>query len=109
WRLLFPNFEFFVNLKRRTKNTMKRFFSAFCLISAVACAFLGSLDAQGNPEAIKLVRQGSDAAKEKDWDAAIDAFTKANNIDHKFGHFLVAALQQRATAEVADRRYSEAI
>jgi tetratricopeptide (TPR) repeat protein len=65
--------------------------------------------AQGNPEAAKLARQGAQAAKDQDWDKAIESFRKANELDRKFGPNLAAAYQQRGYAAANERRFPEAI
>ena len=40
---------------------------------------------QGNPEANKLAREGSQASKDQDWDKSINLLKKATDIDNKYG------------------------
>ncbi len=80
----------------------------FHLIAALSLSFLQIAHAQGNAEATNLARRGSEAAKNKNWDKAIDEFRKAAQLDHKFAQFLEAALQQRAAAYVAAQKFPEA-
>jgi tetratricopeptide (TPR) repeat protein len=87
---------------------MKHLF-AFYFIAVLSLAFLPAVNAQPNAEANKLAREGSEAAKSKDWDKAIESFRKAAEMDRKFGQYLAAALQQRAAAAIADRRFPEAL
>jgi tetratricopeptide (TPR) repeat protein len=87
---------------------MKRFF-VLCLLVAFAFSLPQLGHAQGNPEAVKLAREGTQAAKDQDWDKAIEALRKATELDHKYAPNLAAALQQRATVAANERRFPEAI
>ena len=49
-----------------------------------------------NPEANKLAVEGAKAAKNQDFDKAVDLFKKATAMDHKYGDELSAVYQQRA-------------
>ena len=75
----------------------------------MAFSFSPSLRAQGSSEANKLARQGSEAAKDKDWDTAIESLRKAAEMDRKYNPNLAAALQQRATASASQLKFPEAI
>src|SRR4051812_31948303 len=92
-----------------SKSTpMKRaFFLAGILIVAVSIS--QPLFAQQDKEANKIAREGSEAAKDQDWDKAVEKFKKAADMDKKYGANLAAALQQRATAAANDRRFQDAI
>lgn len=81
----------------------------FVAVALGAVVFLQSLPAQADKEANKLAREGSEAAKDQDWDKAITSLRKANDLDHKYAPNLAAAFQQRATAAANDRRFPEAI
>jgi tetratricopeptide (TPR) repeat protein len=87
---------------------MKRL-SVVCLVGTVAICFPKSLPAQGNAETAKLARQGSEAAKNKDWDGAVDAYRKAAERDKKNTANLAAVLQQRAVAAVGQNRFADAL
>jgi tetratricopeptide (TPR) repeat protein len=82
---------------------------SFHLIAALALSVSQFAHAQGNAEATNLARRGSDAAKNKNWDKAIEDFRKAAQIDRKFAQFLEAALQQRAAAYVGEQKFPEAV
>jgi tetratricopeptide (TPR) repeat protein len=89
---------------------MKRSF-AFILISALTLCL--SQVCQGaekkNPEANKLAREGAEAAKNQDFDKAVDLLKKATGMDHKYADELSAVYQQRAYAAAKDQRYGDAI
>jgi tetratricopeptide (TPR) repeat protein len=84
---------------------MKRFaFSIFILVSTSALCF-----AEPNSEANKVARDASEAAKNQDWDTAIDGFRKAADMDKKYAANLAAALQQRAAEATKQNRFPDAI
>ena len=83
-------------------------FSLFCLIALLA-SFSSFALAQGNSEASKLARQGATAAKNEEWDQAVELFRKANELDRKNAANLASVLQQRATAAMNEQRFQEAI
>jgi tetratricopeptide (TPR) repeat protein len=62
-----------------------------------------------NPEANKLAREGADAAKNQDWDKAVDLLKKATAMDHKYADELSAVYQQRGYAAANDQRYGDAV
>src|SRR5215468_5407767 len=62
-----------------------------------------------NPEANKLAVEGAEAAKNQDFDKAVDLLKKAAAMDHKYGDELSAVYQQRAYAAAKDQRYGDAI
>src|SRR5205823_8867076 len=62
-----------------------------------------------NPEANKLAREGIEAAKNQDFDKAVDSLKKATAMDHKYGDELSAVYQQRGYAAANDQRYGDAI
>src|SRR5437762_4253992 len=89
---------------------MKRSF-AFVLITALAlCASQVCQAAEKkNPEANQLAREGIEAAKNQDFDKAVDLLKKATAMDHKYGDELSAVYQQRGYAAANDQRYGDAI
>ena len=81
----------------------------FCLVGALTFHFADVAFGQGNPEAAKLAREGFEAAKNKDWDKAVEAYRKAARLDQKISANLSAALQQRATAYIGQQKFDRAI
>ena len=65
--------------------------------------------AKKNPEANRLAREGAEAAKNQDWDKAVDLLRKATTLDHKYGDELSAVYQRRGYASANDQRYGDAI
>jgi tetratricopeptide (TPR) repeat protein len=62
-----------------------------------------------NPEANKLAREGAEAAKNKEWDKAVDLLKKATAMDHKYADELSAVYQRRGYAAANEQRYQDAI
>jgi len=89
---------------------MKRSF-AFVLITALAlCASqVCQAQAKKNVEANKFAREGAEAAKNQDFDKAVDLLRKATNLDHKYADELSAVYQQRGYAAATDQRYGDAV
>jgi tetratricopeptide (TPR) repeat protein len=89
---------------------MKRSF-AFVLITALAlCASQVCQAAEKkNPEANRLAREGAEAAKNQDFDKAVDLLKKATAMDHKYADELSAVYQQRGYAAATDQRYADAV
>ena len=89
---------------------MKRSF-AFVLITALAlCASQVCQAAEKkNPEANRLAREGAEAAKNQDFDKAVDLLRKASAMDHKYADELSAVYQQRGYAAATDQRYGDAV
>jgi tetratricopeptide (TPR) repeat protein len=89
---------------------MKRSF-AFVLITALAlCASqICQAAEKKNPEANKLAREGVEAAKNQDFDKAVDLLKKATAMDHKYADELSAVYQQRGYAAATDQRYGDAV
>ena len=89
---------------------MKRSF-AFVLITGLAlCASQVCQAAEKkNPEANKLAREGVEAAKNQDFDKAVDLLKKAAAMDHKYADELSAVYQQRGYAAATDQRYGDAV
>jgi tetratricopeptide (TPR) repeat protein len=64
---------------------------------------------EGNAEATKFAREGSEAAKKQDWEQAVGAYRKATQLDKKNATNLAAALQQRAVVYVGQQRLADAL
>jgi tetratricopeptide (TPR) repeat protein len=62
-----------------------------------------------NPEANKLALEGAKAAKNQDFDKAVDLLKKATGMDHKYADELSAVYQQRGYAAANEQRYGDAI
>jgi tetratricopeptide (TPR) repeat protein len=84
---------------------------AFSLIAALTfCASQVCQAAEKkNPEANRLAREGAEAAKNQDFDKAVDLLKKATAMDHKYADELSAVYQQRGYAAANDQRYGDAI
>ena len=89
---------------------MKRSF-AFVLITALALFASQVCQAaeKKNPEANRLAREGVEAAKNQDFDKAVDLLKKATAMDHKYADELSAVYQQRGYTAATDQRYGDAV
>jgi tetratricopeptide (TPR) repeat protein len=65
--------------------------------------------AQGKPEAANLARQCSQAAKQQNWDRAIELCRKAADLDRKFTANLAIAYEQRGFALQKEQKFPQAI
>ena len=84
---------------------------AFILIAALTLSASQVCRAaeKKNPEANKLAREGVEAAKNQDFDKAVDLLKKAAAMDNKYADELSAVYQQRGYAAATDQRYGDAI
>lgn len=84
---------------------------AFTLVAALTlCASqLSQAAEKKNPEANRLAREGAEAAKNQDWDKAVDLLKKATSMDHKYADELSAVYQRRGYAAANEQRYGDAI
>ena len=64
---------------------------------------------EGNPQAAKIARDAAQAAKDQDWNKAIDGFRKAAEMDRKYVANLAIAYQQRAFSYANDQRFQDAL
>ena len=90
---------------------MKKSF-AFILITALALCVsqLCQGEAKKNTnEANRLAREGAEAAKNQDWDKAVELLRKATAMDHKYSNELAAVYQRRGYADVSEQKYLDAI
>jgi tetratricopeptide (TPR) repeat protein len=90
---------------------MKKSF-AFTLITALALCVSQVCLAQAKKstnEANKLAREGAEAAKNQDWDKAVELLRKAAAMDHKYADELSAVYQRRGYADASEQNYQDAI
>lgn len=87
---------------------MKTLF-AIGLATAFGLSFALAAQQEGNPEAAKIAREGSQAAKEQDWGKAIERFRKASEMDRKYVQSLALAYQQRAFSYANEQRFQDAL
>src|SRR6266496_3769035 len=82
---------------------------AFTLITALAlCVSQVSGAEKKNVEANKLAREGAEAAKNQDWDKAVELLRKATAMDHKYADELAAVYQRRGYADASEQSYQAA-
>ena len=84
---------------------------AFILVAALTLCTsqVGQAAEKKNPEANKLAVEGVKAAKNQDFDKAVDLLKKATAMDHKYADELSAVYQQRGYAAANEQRYGDAI
>jgi tetratricopeptide (TPR) repeat protein len=79
------------------------------LVTTLGLSMAKSAQQEGNPEAVKIAREGSQAAKDQDWNKAIERFRKAAEVDRKYTQNLAIAYQQRAYSYANDQRFQDAL
>src|SRR2546428_13503188 len=82
---------------------------ALCLVTTLGLSTAQSAQQEGSPEAAKIAREGSQAARDQDWDKAIERFRKAAEMDRKYTQNLAIAHQQRAFSYANDQRFQDAL
>ena len=89
---------------------MKKSF-AFTLTAALALCVsqVCQGEAKKNVEANKLAREGAEAAKNQDWDKAVELLRKAASMDHKYSDELSAVYQGRGYAAASNQQFQNAI
>src|SRR6266540_859029 len=89
---------------------MKKCF-AFTVITALALCVsqVSAAEPKKNVEANKLAREGAEAAKNQDWDKAVELLRKATALDHKYTDELAAVYQRRGYADASEQKYQDAI
>src|SRR6266487_152557 len=90
---------------------MKKTFT-FTLITALALCVSQVCQGQAKKtsnEANKLAREGAEAAKNQDWDKAVELLRKATAMDHKYADELSAVYQRRGYADASEQKYQDAI
>ena len=80
-----------------------------CLVMVLGLSIAKSAQQEGNPEAAKIAREGSQAAKDQDWNKAIDLFRKAAEKDRKYTQNLAIVYLQRAYSYANDQRFQDAL
>ena len=80
-----------------------------CLVTTLGLSIAKSAQQEGNPEAAKTAREASQAAKDQDWNKAIDLFRKAAEKDRKYTQNLAIAYLQRAYSYANDQRFQDAL
>jgi tetratricopeptide (TPR) repeat protein len=80
-----------------------------CLIMTLGVSVVKSAQQEGNPQAVKIAREAAQAARDQDWNKAIDSFRKASEMDRKYVANLAIAYQQRAYSYANDQRYQDAL
>jgi len=89
---------------------MKKSFAFTPIIALALCvSHVSGAEPKKNVEANKLAREGAEAAKNQDFDKAVDLLRKATAMDHKYADELSAVYQQRGYAAATDRRYGDAV
>jgi tetratricopeptide (TPR) repeat protein len=89
---------------------MKKSF-AFILITALTLCLsqVCQGEAKKNVEANKLAREGAEAAKNQDWDKAVELLRKAASMDHKYSDELSAVYQGRGYSAASNQQFQNAI
>jgi tetratricopeptide (TPR) repeat protein len=96
---------------------MKRYSALTVIIASLVCMSQPA-QAQGKKEGSKgqtaneanrFAREGADAAKNQDWDKAVELLRKATALDHKYADELAAVYQGRGYAFAKNQNYQEAI
>src|SRR5437016_7524894 len=82
---------------------------ALCLVTTLGLSTVQSAQQEGSPEAAKIAREGSQAARGQDWDKAVERFRKAAEMDRKYTQNLAIAYQQRAFSYANDQRFQDAL
>src|SRR5262249_3534707 len=82
---------------------------ALCLVMTLGFSIAQAAQQEGNPQAAKIAREASQAAKDQDWNKAIDGFRKASEMDRKYTANLAAAYLQRAYGYANEQRFQDAL
>jgi tetratricopeptide (TPR) repeat protein len=90
---------------------MKKNFALTLVTALAVCAtqLSGAEPNKKTNEANKLAREGADAAKNKEFDKAVELLRKAADMDHKYSDELSAVYQQRGYAAASNQQMQEAI
>jgi|ERR1700736_411359 len=80
----------------------------FLTVLSLALSASTGFSAAPKSEANALARRGTEAARNKQWDDAIDDLRKAAQMDRKYVPSLVAALLGRAATYAAQQQFKEA-
>jgi len=90
---------------------MKKSFAVSLVTVLAFCAtqLSGAEPNKKTNEANRLAREGADAAKNQDWNKAIESLRKAADMDHKYSDELSAVYQQRGYAAASNKQLQDAI
>src|SRR6266481_2249056 len=89
---------------------MKKSFAFTLTIALALCVSqVCQGEAKKNVEANKLAREGAEAAKNQDWDKAVELLRKAASMDHKYSDELSAVYQRRGYAAASNQQFQNAI
>jgi tetratricopeptide (TPR) repeat protein len=102
------SFELIKQVERQPRYIMKTLLIV-CLVTTLGISVAQAAQQEGNPQAAKIARDASQAAKDQDWGKAIDGFRKAAEMDRKYVANLALAYQQRAFAYSNDQRFQDAM
>jgi tetratricopeptide (TPR) repeat protein len=87
---------------------MKTLF-VLCLVTTIGFSVAPAAQQEGNPQAAKLAREAAQAAKDQDWNKAIEGLRKASEMDRKYTTNLAIAYEQRAFSYANDQRFQDAL
>jgi tetratricopeptide (TPR) repeat protein len=87
---------------------MKRLLTLLVVLSIASSASTGFCAPPKNNEANALARRGTEAARNRQWDEAIDDLRKAAEMERKYAPSLVAALLGRAATYAAQQQFQQA-
>jgi len=82
---------------------------ALCLVTTLGFSIVQAASQEGNPQAAKLARDATAAAKDQDYNKAIDLLRKASEMDRKYTASLAIAYEQRAYSYANDQRFQDAL
>jgi len=85
------------------------FMAALALSAAQLFSAEKPKEAKEANKANKLAVDGAAAAKNQEWDKAIELLRKATDLDHKYAPSLGAVYQQRAYAAATNQQFQDAI
>jgi tetratricopeptide (TPR) repeat protein len=83
-------------------------FAVLLVTLGIALSATTARCAPKNNEANALAVRGTEAAKNRQWDEAIEDLRKASNMDRKYAPSLVAALLGRAATYASQQQFKEA-
>src|SRR5256885_14067908 len=82
-------------------------FLALCFVTTLGLSIAQAAQQEGNPQAAKIARDAGQAAKDQDWNKAIDGFRKASELDRKYVANFAIAYQQRGFSYAGDQRFKD--
>lgn len=82
--------------------------TTWAAIAALICT-ISATRAENPAEAAKIARGAAEAAKNKDWNKAVEEFHRATEMDRKYAENYFAALVQRGAAFREQQKFPEAL